>query len=111
MFKCMSDKDKNNKIHEKRRKICDSWYHQWWFRMILIIVGIDMIVLGFSFAAGLDIISLTPNVPYFVRIIFGLMYIAVALFIIHYSLLYKKIKKESHFICHHCGHIDEDSSK
>ncbi|MGB0925513.1 MAG: hypothetical protein ACPGTS_02290 [Minisyncoccia bacterium] len=92
------------KAAEKRRKICDSWYHQWWFRVILVIVGIDMIVLGFGFVIGIDIMSLTPHIPVALRIVFGAMYILVALFVVHYALAYEKIKKESHFVCQHCAH-------
>ena len=99
------------KTSHKRRKICNSWYHQGWFRAILVIVGIDMIVLGFSFAIGLDIMSLAPNVGVVLRVVFGIMYIMVALFIVHYALMYKKIKEESHFVCHHCGHNNDDRNK
>ncbi len=96
------------KTHEKRRKICDSWYHQTWFRFILVIVGIDMIVLGFSFAIGLDITTIITGFGPLLRVIFGSMYMLVALFIIHYALAYKKIKEETHFTCHHCAHAENN---
>lgn len=99
------------KALEKRRKICDSWYHQTWFRIILVIVGIDMIVLGFSFAIGIDIMSLAPNIIPVLRVVFGIMYILVALFIVHYALGYEHIKKRTHFVCHHCGHPDNEKKE
>lgn len=92
------------KTHEQKRRICNSLYHNPLFRAVLVIVGIDMIVLGFSFAIGIDIMSFAPQVAIPLRIIFGLMYILVALFVIHYALAYRKFKKDSHFVCHHCAH-------
>lgn len=99
------------KAIEKRRKICDSWYHQGWFRIILVIVGIDMIVLGFGFVIGVDMMLLAPKIPVIARVIFGGMYILVALFVVHYALAYEKIKKESHFVCQHCAHPTEDEKE
>lgn len=101
------------KIMEKRNKICNSLYHKKWFRIILFVVAVDMLLFGISFAIGLDIISLIPKMHIVLHIIFGSMYVIVSLFIIHYVFDYKKIKKESHFICHHCGHVcgEEDEEE
>jgi len=94
-------------IHEtkKVRKICDSWYHQRWFRVLLIIVAIDMIVLGITFALGLDVISLIEGYAV-LRVIGGLAYVIVALFIIHYSMSYSRIRKEEFLLCQHCAHVE-----
>lgn len=99
------------KDHMKRRKICTSWYHQTWFRVVLIIVGFDLVILGFAFAIGIDLVAITNHFSPIVRIVFGLMYVLAALFLIHYSLAYNKIKSMSHLVCHHCLHAAcEDDS-
>ena len=87
----------------RHRKICDSWYHQSWFRVLLVIVGVDMIILGGAVAVGLDIVSVLESLPAFVRVIGGLAYIVVALFIIHYAMSYRSIKKEAYLLCQHCA--------
>ena len=91
--------------HKKQRKICDSWYHQRWFRILLVIVGVDMIILGGSFAVGVDLMSMVEGIHVFWRIIGGLAYIAVAIFIIHYALLYDTIRQKSYLLCQHCAHV------
>lgn len=96
---------------KKRPKICDSWYHQKWFRFILVLVGIDMIILGFSFIISFDIMTVISQMSIIFHIIFGFMYILVALFIIHFALDYEKLKKESHFVCYHCGYINNVKEK
>lgn len=88
----------------KKRRICSSLYHQPLFRIILVLVGIDMIVLGFTFAMGIDIFALVPEMHLILRIIFGLLYVLVALFIIHYALAYKDVKEMCQFVCHDCAH-------
>lgn len=90
--------------HTQRRKICDSWYHQSWFRVLLVLVAVDMIVLGVVFAAGLDILNLLGNIHVVLRLIGGAAYVLVAVFIIHYAMSYKKMKKDSFLICQHCSH-------
>lgn len=89
---------------EQRRKICDSWYHQRWFRILLVIVAVDMIVLGAAVAFNLDILSIIDGLGSVVRIIGGAAYILVAVFIIHYAMSYKKLQKESYLVCQHCAH-------
>jgi DMSO/TMAO reductase YedYZ heme-binding membrane subunit len=95
------------KEHTQQRKICDSWYHQKWFRILLIIVAVDMIFLGVSFAIGLDIIGLIQGMGTVWRVIGGLAYISVALFIIHYAMSYGRLQKETYFVCQHCAHTKE----
>lgn len=90
--------------HTQRRKICDSWYHQSWFRVLLIIVAVDMIVLGVVFAIGLDVMSLLGDIHIVLRSLGGAAYVLVALFIIHYAMSYKPMKKETFLVCHHCAH-------
>lgn len=92
--------------HTQRRKICDSWYHQGWFRILLILVAVDMIVLGVVFAIGLDILNLLGDVHIALRIIGGAAYVLVAVFIIHYAMSYKKMKNDSFLICQHCAHTE-----
>ena len=93
----------NMKTLAKSRKICDSWYHQRWFRILLIIVAIDMILLGSSFAFGIDITTLTDTTHPLLRVIGGLAYILVAIFIIHYATSYEKMKKKNYLVCQHCA--------
>lgn len=90
--------------HIQGRKICDSWYHQRWFRILLIIVGVDMIILGGALVLGLDIVSLIEDIHAFWRILGGLAYILVAVFIIHYSLLYNSVQQKTYMLCQHCAH-------
>lgn len=99
------------KLREKKRKICDSWYHQKWFRVILVLVGIDMFMFGFALAARIDIISLIPKLNIIFHFIFGFLYMLVASFIIHYAFDYKNFKKNSHFVCCHCGHVINDKKE
>ena len=93
------------KKHAQHRKICDSWYHQKWFRTLLVIVGLDMVVVGVAFALGLDILSFIQNFPTILRIIGGLAYVVVAGFIIYYALSYNRFHKESYLVCQHCAHV------
>lgn len=90
--------------HTQQRKICNSWYHQSWFRVILVIVAIDMIVLGVTFALGLDIMNLLGDINIILRSIGGLAYVLVALFVIHYAMSYTTMKKETYLVCQHCAH-------
>ena len=99
------------KVIEKRRKVCNSWYHQKWFRVILVLVGIDMFFLGFAFAANIDLFALIPKINIILHFIFGFMYMLVASFIIHYALDYKRFKKKSNFICHYCVCSMENDTK
>ncbi len=87
---------------KKRKKVCDSLYHNKLFRFMLVLVGIDMITLGFSFALGFDFLSLSSHLSIPFRVIFGMMYVLVALFIVHYALAYRDFLKKSHLVCHHC---------
>ena len=83
----------------RHRKICDSWYHQSWFRVLLVIVGVDMIILGGTVAVGLDVVSVLESLPALIRVIGGLAYIVVALFIIHYAMSYRSITRETYLLC------------
>lgn len=94
--------------HTQRRKICDSWYHQSWFRILLIIVAVDMIVLGAAFTLGLDIMSLLGEIHIGLRALGGAAYVLVALFIIHYAMSYSNMKKETFLVCQHCAHVASD---
>lgn len=96
---------------KKRRQVCNSWYHQKWFRVILVLVGIDMFVLGFAFAANIDIFKIIPEINIVFHIIGGFMYMVVASFIIHYAFDYRQLKKKSHFVCNHCGHNEDKKEK
>ena len=90
----------------KRRKICDSWYHQRWFRILLVIVGVDMIILGGTFALGIDVMSLVEGIHVIWRVIGGLAYILVAIFIIHQALSYNKMRQNISLVCQHCAHTE-----
>lgn len=92
------------KKNMQQRKICDSWYHQSWFRILLVVVAVDMIFLGVSFAVGLDVIGFIQGIGLAWRILGGLAYVLVALFVIHYALSYKQLQKETYFVCQHCAH-------
>jgi ABC-type uncharacterized transport system permease subunit len=94
--------------HTQKRKICDSWYHQRWFRILLVIVAIDMIVLGVTFALGLDVMNLLGDIHIVLRAIGGLAYVLVAVFVIHYSMSYSKLKKENFLVCQHCAHVESE---
>lgn len=91
---------------QKRRKICDSWYHQKWFRFILVIVGIDIFILGFTIAAGVDIFTFLSEMHLVLKIVIGFLYILVASFIIHYAIDYEDIRNKAHFTCHYCGNVN-----
>jgi hypothetical protein len=90
----------------KKKKSCSSLYHHKWFRVLLVLVGIDMFILGFLFAADIDISTVIPKMHIIFHLIFGFMYMLVSSFIIHYALDYRKIKERSHFVCYECGSIN-----
>lgn len=96
-----------NLQNTKRRRVCNSWYHQTWFRILLVVVGVDMMILGATFAVGIDIVSFVNSFDTWLRVVFGIAYISVALFIIHYALSYQQMKRDAHFVCHHCGHVND----
>ncbi len=78
--------------------VSESWYHQKWFRVVLIIVGIDMILLGSVFILDLRIIGVIASVYPLFRVAVGFGYILTALFIIYHSLSYEKFHEEMHEI-------------
>ncbi len=85
---------------------CSKLYHQAWFRVLLVIVGMDMFIFGFLFAADIDVFAMIPQMHIVLHLVFGFMYMLVAAFIIHYALDYHKIKKQTRFVCHHCGEVN-----
>lgn len=95
----------------KHRKICQSWYHRTWFRIILVIVGIDMIVLGASLILGFDLLTLLVGIHMMWRIIGGIAYILTASFILHYAFSYRHFRKKHAFVCQHCAHHTEEKNK
>ena len=93
----------NMKTLSRGRKICDSWYHQRWFRILLVIVAIDMILLGAAFAFGVNITTLIDTTHPLLRVLGGIAYILVAIFIIHHATSYERMKKKTYFVCQHCA--------
>lgn len=91
---------------EQQRRICDSWYHQRWFRILLVIVGIDMILLGATFIMGTRLISLIGGINPIIRMIGGIGYVLISLYIIHHAMSYRSTKKETYLVCQHCAHIE-----
>jgi hypothetical protein len=84
-------------------KICNSWYHHRWFRFVLLLVGINMLILGISFALGIDPIVLFASIKNaFARILIGAAYILVAAFVIRESISYESMREETHLVCQHC---------
>lgn len=96
------------KKHVQGRRICDSWYHQKWFRILLIIVGVDMILLGAVLILGLDVSAMIEAMHMSLRIVGGLVYILVAVFIIHQALSYEKQHANIHYLCKHCAHVKKE---
>lgn len=96
------------KTPHTHKKICDSWYHQRWFRVLLVVVGIDMIFLGGAFAFGFDITNLIDMTHPLLRMLGGAAYIIVAIFIIHYALSYSQMKKTQYLVCQYCAEGDVD---
>jgi|GEM_PF-2556999 len=91
-----------------QRKVCDSWYHHRWFRMVLLLVGVDMLVLGVGFAVGINPIVLLAGVTnIIVRGIIGIAYVLVAGYLIKHSLSYEQLVKETNLACQHCLHQHE----
>lgn len=69
----------------------ESWYHHRWFRILLIIVSIDMIFLGATFALGLNVLVIFEGVVSTVaRAIIGILYIIVASYILSHATSYKR---------------------
>lgn len=97
------------KEQPKHRKICDSWYHQRWFRVLLVIVGLDMVVVGIALAFGLDILSFIQEFHVGLRVFMGLAFVVIAGLIIYFALSYNKVKKEVHLVCQHCACNDDSN--
>ncbi len=94
----------NKKRHlYKKRRVCNSLYHKWWFRLMLIVAGMDLFVLGFGFALGLDMVSFMPHTNVYFNLVVGLFYMLVASFIIHYAYDYHHFKKQHVFVCQYCA--------
>ena len=85
------------------KKVCNSWYHQRWFRILLIIVGVDMIVFGVLFGLGINVWQFVLYAPSVVRLLGGLMYVLVALYLIHHAMSYQTMKEKMNLVCHHCA--------
>jgi len=81
---------------------CRSLYHEWWFRVILIIVSIDMIVFGFAYAIGINFFEFLPEPSIFVRALIGFLYVLSALAILHYVFEYERMKEGITYICYKC---------
>ena len=81
---------------------CRSLYHHPWFRILLVLVSIDMIVLGFCYAIGINVFSLLPQPALILRIIIGFLYIISALAVIHYVFEYERMKEGISYICYKC---------
>jgi len=85
------------------RRICNSWYHHKWFRVLLLLVGIDMFILGFSFALGINVLVFFEGITgTIVRALIGIIYVMVAGYIIKHALHYKRNMMESYLLCQHC---------
>ncbi len=111
----MKDKEKiHSHKHKPYRGIshCKSLSHSLWFRIILVLVAISMIVFGFTYAMGIDILSFLPHPSFTVRFIIGILYIITALFVIHYVFEYERGKEEFHYICYRClpGELNKGES-
>ncbi len=61
-----------------------------------------MLVFGFTYAVGIDILSFIPRSPFVIRFIIGSLYIITALFVIHYVFEYERGKEEFHYVCYRC---------
>ncbi len=94
---------KETEKNQVPNRVCDSWYHHRWFRVILIIVALDMIVLGISFALGYDAVLFFAGITGpVIRAIIGIMYVLVAVFILKETMSYQKNKSEQDLVCQHC---------
>ena len=94
-----SGMNKKNSI----RRICNSWYHHKWFRIILLLVGVDMLILGFSFALGYNALVFFVGITgVTVRAIIGIAYILVAGYIIKHAVSYRRSTKKAYLLCQHC---------
>ncbi len=79
---------------------CESWYHQKWFRIVLVFIAIDMFILGFSFAIGVNVLVFFAGiVGTITRAIIGILYVMVAGYILNHTLHYKRHIKEHHLVC------------
>ncbi len=87
----------------KKEKRCGSWYHQSWFRVLLILVSLDMIFFGAAISLNIDVFGFINKFHSTLRVLGGLAYILIALMIIHFAVSYKRIKKESYLLCQNCG--------
>ncbi len=99
-----STSNKANHHHKPYRGVshCKSLSHSLWFRVMLVLVAISMIVFGFTYAIGIDIFSFLPHPSFTIRFIIGILYIVTALFIIHYVFEYERGKEEFHYVCYRC---------
>lgn len=91
------------KNKQERKKRCTSWYHHGWFRVVLLLVGIDMFIIGIVFALGANpLIFFVGITGPILRAILGALYVLVSIYIIKYSLSYQKMVTVRHLVCEHC---------
>ena len=91
------------------RRICNSWYHHKWFRVLLVFIGIDLFILGVTFALGINLLVFFAGITgAIIRVIFGILYILIAGYLIKHGLYYKKATQESYMLCQHCAHQMEE---
>ena len=98
----MEEKKQELSIPHRGISHCKSFFHRQWFRVLLIFVAISMIVFGFSYGVGIDILSFLPHPPFILRMFFGVLYMITALFIIHYVFEYEREKDAFHYVCYRC---------
>ena len=78
----------------------------------MIIIGIDMFVLGLSFALGFNILVFFAGITGTIaRALIGISYIVISGYIIKHALNYKKHMKESYLLCQHCGNNSHQHTK
>lgn len=88
----------------KHKRICNSWYHQTWFRILLLLVALDMLLLGVALVVNFDIVRLLSQTPVLAKIVIGVLYIMISLWMIVTVVSYQKHKKRTYLLCRHCIH-------
>jgi len=77
-----------------------SLYHKLWFRILLGIGALDLIVMAFAFGVGYDFLLWKEVLPLPIRLIFSVLYIIIAFFILYYVLSYGELRRKYMTIPH-----------
>ena len=80
-----------------------SWCYHLWFRILMVLVALDIIVLGWASVFGYNFFDLLVEAQLWLRIVVAVIYSLAALFIIYHTISYGKLMKKRDHVCYRCA--------